>query len=234
MPSHEKPEKHPVYKFFTNGFVQGVAVFIALAVAFSGKLDSHGTLVAVLVAGAIGATGIYTHLSNTVRKRIIATFSIIVYGCLLWAFYSYLTSKPSALAVNTGIQQQDAKAELLLQLLPISDGDTPTHVYIRANDPFTVQIVNRGAATAENVNVKVMISSAPCTFTQVPEDFYVSGDSVQNDPQKIDSIQKLKSISEKLSVGCPKEYQLFRLSMFYWCDTCVVLPSNLDSQGLVF
>ncbi len=104
-----KPEKHPVYKFFTNGFVQGVAVFIALAVAFSGKLDSKGTLVAVLVAGVVGAMGIYAHCSNSARQRIVATISILLYGCALSAFNSYLTSKPTVSAGNTTIQQQDAK-----------------------------------------------------------------------------------------------------------------------------
>src|SRR5260370_13536452 len=96
IPSEGKPERHPVYKFFANGFVQGVAVFIALAVAFSGKLDSKGTLVAVLVAGTIGTIGIYAHCSKTMRQRIVATFLILVYGCVLFAFYSYLTSKPPA------------------------------------------------------------------------------------------------------------------------------------------
>ncbi len=106
MAGQGKPERHPVYKFFTNGFVQGVAVFIALAVAFSGKLDSKGTLVAVLVAGAIGAIGIYTHWSNTVRQKVLAGLSILIYGCVLWAFYSYLTSKPSMSAGNATFQQQ--------------------------------------------------------------------------------------------------------------------------------
>jgi hypothetical protein len=106
-----KPEKHPVYKFFTDGFVQGVVVFIALAVAFSGKLDSKGTLVAILVAGAIGAIGIYTHCSSTVRRRIIAGLLILAYGCGLWAFYSYLTSKTPVSAGNATIQQQTIKPE---------------------------------------------------------------------------------------------------------------------------
>jgi hypothetical protein len=103
-----KPE-NPIHKFFTNGFVQGVVVFVALAVAFSGKLDSKGTLVALLVAAAIGAIGIYTHYSNTTRQKTVATFSILIYGCALWAFYSYLTSRPTVTAGNTTIQQQDAK-----------------------------------------------------------------------------------------------------------------------------
>ncbi len=111
MAGQGKPERHPVYKFFTNGFVQGVAVFIALAVAFSGKLDSKGTLVAVLVAGAIGAIGIYTHWSNTVRQKVLAGLSILIYGCVLWAFYSYLTSKPSMSAGNATFQQQDTKPD---------------------------------------------------------------------------------------------------------------------------
>lgn len=107
----KKPEKHPLNRFFTNGFVQGVAVFIALAVALSGKLDSKGTLVAVLAAGMIGAIGIYTHYSGTRRKKIVASFLILIYGCTLWAFYSYLTSKPSMGAQSTTNQQQNAKPE---------------------------------------------------------------------------------------------------------------------------
>lgn len=109
--SEQGKSENPVHRFFTNGFVQGVAVFIALAVAFSGKLDSKGTLVAVLVAGAIGAIGIYTHLSTTVRRRIIAAISIVVYGCLLWAFYSYLTFKPVRSAGSTTTQQPEAKPD---------------------------------------------------------------------------------------------------------------------------
>jgi hypothetical protein len=104
LPQSKEPGKNPVHKFFANAFVQVVPVFIALAVAFSGKLDSKGTLVAVLITGVIGCIGIYTHCSSTPRKKILAAVSILIYVCALWAFYSYLTSKPIVSAGNVILQ----------------------------------------------------------------------------------------------------------------------------------
>jgi hypothetical protein len=111
MPVQEKSDKHWLNRFFRNGFVQGAGVCIALAVAFSGKLDSRGVLVMVLVAGAIGAIGIYTHCSSTPRKKVISAFLILAYGCLLWAGYSYLTFKPVVSAGNTTKPQEPPKQE---------------------------------------------------------------------------------------------------------------------------
>src|SRR5579864_4098280 len=92
------PERHPVSKFFTNGFVQGVAVFIALAVAFSGKLDHHGTVVAILVALIIGSIGIYIHCSNTTVHKIVAGLLIVLWGAALWRFNDYLSDRPASVA----------------------------------------------------------------------------------------------------------------------------------------
>jgi hypothetical protein len=79
-------------RFFGNVFVQAVAVFIALAVAFSGKLDARGTSVTILLAAAIGAMGIYTH----VPRRASATILVLVYGVALLTFYVYLTARPTS------------------------------------------------------------------------------------------------------------------------------------------
>lgn len=79
-------------KFFANGFVQGVAVFIALAVALSGKFDIRGTAVALLLAAFIGSWGIYTHF---IKGRGVW---VTVWCVVVLAFYGYLTNRPEGLS----------------------------------------------------------------------------------------------------------------------------------------
>jgi hypothetical protein len=87
----EAPERHPISKFFSNGFVQGVIFFIALGTTLSGKLDQKAVLIALVFAGAVGAFGIYTHTVNRTKWGAIAlvtTFSACMVG-----LYFYLTAK---------------------------------------------------------------------------------------------------------------------------------------------
>lgn len=119
-----------MYRFFLNGFVQGIALFIALGVSFSGKLDSKGTLVAVLLAGIIGAIGIWTHLSTTWWKKLVA---VAMYGCLLVAFYFYLTGKKGEEPKAHSRVEWDEPAGVkslvtdkpIHLLLPFHDGEVP-------------------------------------------------------------------------------------------------------------
>lgn len=78
-------------------------MFIALAVAFSGKLDSHGTIIAILIAGAVGIIGLYTHIHSRTKQ----VFTIVLYGIALWAFESYLVKPNSVSTTTAGTQKPD-------------------------------------------------------------------------------------------------------------------------------
>jgi hypothetical protein len=91
--SANKPESSLVRKFFANAFVQAVLVFIALAVAFSGKLDTYGTTAAIFLGWGIGTIGIWTHCSNGRSQKIVAFVLIVAYSGVLRAFENYLTGK---------------------------------------------------------------------------------------------------------------------------------------------
>jgi hypothetical protein len=92
-PKEERsPEKGRPYRFFANPFVQGVGVVIALAVAFSGKLDQNGTVACIVVAAVIGSIGIWSHS----RQKVLLLVIILAYCGVLWRFEKYLTTKEQA------------------------------------------------------------------------------------------------------------------------------------------
>jgi hypothetical protein len=84
--SIEEP-KSAVARFFTNGFIQGIAMLLMLAVALSGKVDDRGVAIAVAIMFAIGVIGICTHWP---RVRVLIVAWIVVVAML----YGYLTNKP--------------------------------------------------------------------------------------------------------------------------------------------
>jgi hypothetical protein len=91
-----KPEKSLLYKFFANPIVQGVFVLIALAVAFSGKLDLNGTIVCIVLGGIIGLFGIWGHIS----RRVLRVVAMAAYLVAIAIFALYLTAKPREVAAN--------------------------------------------------------------------------------------------------------------------------------------
>lgn len=83
-----------IHKFFANPIVQGVGVFLALALAFSGKLSQVGTRVCIVLAACVGIWGIWSH----VRSKRAAIFLTVVYiAALLW-FAKFLTQSTTATA----------------------------------------------------------------------------------------------------------------------------------------
>jgi hypothetical protein len=125
----ETPQPNPVSNFFTNGIVQGSCVFIALAVALSGKISSLGSGVAILIALVIGVIGLYAHISNkTVRYPL-----VVVWIIALGFFYSYLTDKP--------VTAQNSPAQPKPQVNQESKGDnSPNQNSSGNNSPNTVII----------------------------------------------------------------------------------------------
>lgn len=83
-----------IHKFFANPIVQGVGVFLALALAFSGKLSQVGTRVCIVLAACVGIWGMWSH----VRSKRAAIFLTVVYiAALLW-FAKFLTQSTTATA----------------------------------------------------------------------------------------------------------------------------------------
>jgi hypothetical protein len=92
MRSRSGVAQSALHKFFANPIVQGVGAVIALAVALSGKLDHDGTVVCIVVAGIIGAIGIW---GNSHQKQKLAAIGVIcVYWVLLGGLGHYLTRVP--------------------------------------------------------------------------------------------------------------------------------------------
>jgi hypothetical protein len=82
-----------LHLLLANPFLQVVSVLIALAVAFSGKLDTNGTQVGIVIAFLIGAFGIYSHQSRTFQQKVFSAVLIFAYGFGLWEFNRYLMAK---------------------------------------------------------------------------------------------------------------------------------------------
>jgi hypothetical protein len=120
------------------------------------------------------------------------------------------------------VSASDAKAQLSLQFVPVLDGDTLTHISIRAGDPFTVQITNNGLVTAENLKLLKLMTSDGCEFKTVPSDFLRKGvkREVQNDPAVIYEMRSRRHITETFSVECLKGITSFHVSLQYWCPSC--------------
>lgn len=177
----------------------------------------------------IWSRGIAVKILSLIAALLVLT--VVISGSIkLFRFHSrHLEREIAAEAIkpNTGT----AKAELILQLLPDphTDTDTSTHISIRPNDPFTVQIINQSPIAADKVNLKIRTSDH-CIFTKIPNDFIgQNSQTVQNDPVAITSISSLAPISRKFSVECPKERPQFFLYLSYWCDTCTMLNFGLPS-----
>lgn len=109
LPEGRKAEKSLPYKFFANPYVQGVGVLIALAVAFSGKLDHNGTIVCIVLGGIIGLFGIWSHIS----RRVLRVVAMAAYLVAIVVFALYLTAKPREVAADTaeGSQPRQVKLE---------------------------------------------------------------------------------------------------------------------------
>lgn len=73
----DKKPRSLAAKLLGNAIVQGVIALIALAVAFSGKLDAHAVLIVIFLAWAIGAIDIYSHGS---KKTVSIPFICIYAG----------------------------------------------------------------------------------------------------------------------------------------------------------
>jgi hypothetical protein len=120
-------------RFLASPFTQGVSVLVALAVALSGKLDTAGTEIAVGIAFVIGAFGIYTHSSRTLRQKIIAGVLVLIYGAGLWRFNNYLITRAERLTQ----QQKNDFTAILKTILAVPDyveiacpeSDEPTCIY---------------------------------------------------------------------------------------------------------
>jgi hypothetical protein len=82
--------------FLGNAVFQVVCVLIALAVAFSGKVDNSATAVMGAIAFVVGAFGVYGHLPT----KVAAVVLIVVYGVCLWKFCDYLLTKAGPLTVR--------------------------------------------------------------------------------------------------------------------------------------
>jgi len=125
-PEDRKPEKSPLYKFFANPYAQGVGVLIALAVAFSGKLDHDGTIVCIVLGGIIGLFGIWSHI-NRKPLRVIA---MVVYAIAIAIFALYLTAKPNEVAANNAASvnssQQSSPPTSSQSSQPQAGGQTST------------------------------------------------------------------------------------------------------------
>jgi hypothetical protein len=122
-----------IFKFLSNPFTQVVLVLIPLAVAFSGKFDTTGTEVAIVIALVIGGVGIYSHLSKTIKLKIFAAILILVYGAGLWKLNNYLITKAGPL---TKQQKDDFTAILKTVFSPpdyveivCPEADEPTCIY---------------------------------------------------------------------------------------------------------
>jgi hypothetical protein len=93
MPKHSEVSRPEIPLkiglFLGNPFVQGVAVFIARAVAFSGKLDSSGTGITIVIAAIVGVIGIWTHIS----RKLFALAFLLVSLAGLFLFNIYLTKR---------------------------------------------------------------------------------------------------------------------------------------------
>jgi hypothetical protein len=96
MRSRSGITQNALHRFFANPIVQGVGVVIALAVALSGKLDHGGTLVCLVVAGIIGAIGIW----GNSHQKLAAIGLICVYWVLLGWVGHYLTREPEQKRVS--------------------------------------------------------------------------------------------------------------------------------------
>jgi hypothetical protein len=161
------------------------------------------------------------------QGKIWALALLVVVGCVLCAVMvrvlaGYSTATPPPQPAPLTHAEQPA-AQLLLQLLPVSSGDTPTHISIRADGRFTAQINNLGPGDADKLNMKLWVNGG-CIFTDPPDGFYFSDEDskwvVDSDPNMIPSIQFRRGITKTLSVGCPKKTHSFILALQYWCETC--------------
>jgi hypothetical protein len=81
-----------IHKFFANPIVQGVGVFLALALAFSGKLSQVGTRVCIVLAACVGIWGLWSHL----RSKLIAIVFTIAYIAALLFLAKFLTQSTVA------------------------------------------------------------------------------------------------------------------------------------------
>jgi hypothetical protein len=110
-PSEGRSQNNVFHRFLGNAFVQVVLVLVALAVAFSGKLDSQGSFVTILAAWLLGSVGIYTHVSGTAAGKKATGVLIVMYGLALWGFYKYLTTKPPQIVATNPAPQTKTESQ---------------------------------------------------------------------------------------------------------------------------
>jgi hypothetical protein len=141
---------------------------------------------------------------------------LLFYGARKYAHLGRTETEP-----KTPNQAERPPAQLLLQLHPDSGTDTPTHISIRANEPFTVQITNLGPGDAEGLHLKLRTSDG-CKFTEMPDSFYGEGSQqeIRSDASVINSIQAHRMITGKFLVDCFEKHDSFGVNLYYWCPTC--------------
>jgi hypothetical protein len=97
---HGDPKKSGsrLHSFVASTWAHVVVMLIAFAVAFSGRLDSTGTTVCLVLAGLVGAGGLLYH----VRKKPTAVGFALLLGGGLWGLDIWLLEKPGVLTAKQG------------------------------------------------------------------------------------------------------------------------------------
>ena len=80
-----------VHRLLASPFLQVIAVLISLAIAFSGKISTNGIAVSLLVAGIVGAFGIWHRLFRPNWRGLICVVVIVLYAGTLHWFFNFLT-----------------------------------------------------------------------------------------------------------------------------------------------
>jgi hypothetical protein len=117
-----------IHKFFANPIVQGVGVFLALALAFSGKLSQVGTRVCIVLAACVGIWGLWSHL----RSKLIAIVFTIGYIAALLFLAKFLTQSTVAVPAAPFIT-----VKIIPSAFPVSVAPRST-LYILPIHPYQV------------------------------------------------------------------------------------------------
>ena len=104
-----------IHKFFANPIVQGVGVFLALALAFSGKLSQVGDASMYRVRACVGIWGLWSHL----RSKLTAIVFTIAYIAALLFLAKFLTQSTVAAQLLRSLRLRSAHLHSRFLLLRV-------------------------------------------------------------------------------------------------------------------